>query len=301
MKLALATLLIRLLSLFPLRLLHGLAAPLGWLAWYLPWRKHAVIETNLRLCFPDMDTRSRRRLHRRHLAEMIRLVLESGAVWYWSQQRLLRHVPIVEGWEQVEKAKSEGRGVMFVSGHFGNWEILTLFISVHTPLTALYRAPSDQGINEIISTTRSRFGARMVPSGSPTMRQLLGTLKDGGSIGIMCDQQPKQGDGVFVPFFRTPALTMTLVNRLARRTGCAVIFISATRLTRGKGWALRFSRADEAIAADDPVRANTVMHQWLEAEIRRTPEQYLWSYKRFSLRPPGEPPIYPKKNRSGTT
>jgi len=284
---SLATALLRLLSWLPLPLLHYLAVPLGWSMRLLPWRGHAVTRTNLALCFPELGAREREQLYRRHLIESVRLALESGAVSFWSANRIRRHVRSVEGWEETRALIESGRGVIVVGAHFGNWEILPLWLSIHTPLTALYKAPKQADLDRLITRTRSRFGSRMIASGSAAMRHMLVALRRGELVGILADQQPKQGEGVFVDFFARPALTGTLLNRLARRTGAAVVFISARRLEAGRGWALRLVPADAAIAGPDPRKALATMHEWLEDEIRRDPAQYLWSYKRFSLQPKG--------------
>jgi KDO2-lipid IV(A) lauroyltransferase len=297
----LAIVLLRVLSWMPLRLLHALAVPLSWILRVMPWRGHAVVRKNLEICFPEMDDDAREALYRRHLVESMRLVLESGAMSYWSADKLERHVPIVAGWEATRELIDGGRGVIIVGAHFGNWEVLPLWLSIHRPLTALYKAPKRPEFDRLITTTRSRFGSRMISSGSPSMRRMLAALKNGEMIGILADQQPKQGEGVFVDFFGQPALTMTLVNRLARRTGAAVVFIGAERLPKGKGWKLHLSPADERIADEDPVRALKVMHDWLEDEVRRNPAQYLWSYKRFSLQPDGRPSPYPNRKSARRT
>ena len=220
----LAIVLLRVLSRLPLPLLHRLAVPLAWIARFMPWRGHAVVRTNLAICFPDLGEAERERLYRRHLVEMMRLVLESGAVWYWPGDRLQRHVRQVDGWDDVVRTADRGKGVLLVGAHFGNWEILPLWVSLQQPITALYKAPRQAGFDRRVTQSRERFGARLVASGSPAMRKLIAGLRRGETIGLLADQQPKQGEGVFVNFFERPALTMTLVNRLARRTGCAVIF-----------------------------------------------------------------------------
>ncbi len=293
----LAVALLHLLSWLPLPLLHRLAVPMAWIARFTPWRGHDVVRTNLSICFPEAGEAERENLYRRHLVEMMRLVLESGAVWYWPGDRLLRHVREVEGWDEVRRSAERGKGVLIVGAHFGNWEMLPLWISLQGPITALYKAPRQPGFDRRVTDSRQRFGARLVASGSPAMRHLMAGLKRGELIGLLADQQPKQGEGVFVDFFGRPALTMTLVNRLARRTGCAVVFTSAERLPAGKGWRLRFEPADPAIADDDPVAGMAVMHRWLEEEIRRNPAQYLWSYKRFSRQPGEQPSPYPSKKK----
>jgi len=286
--------LIALIGVLPLRLLHRIAVPLGWLMDRFPWSRHRFIDTNLGLCFPELDQARRRRLHRDYLIELWRLSLEAGAMWCWSPGRLERHIHRDESWQLVETAAAEGRGVLLVSGHIGNWEILNLYLSRYVPMATLYRAPKSATLDKFITAPRVRFGGRMIPGGSPALRELLIQLKGGKAVGIAADIQPKEGGGVFANFFGTPALTMTLVNKLARKTGCAVIFTWAERRSDGHGWSLHFTPADEVIRDPDPVVALESMNRWLEAAIRQAPAQYLWLYKRFSRRPPGEPAIYSK-------
>ena len=295
MKIALALFLIRLLSLVPLPVLYRLAVPLGWLAWRLPSRKHAVTDTNLRIAFPELDSSQRQQIHRQHLIEMMRLVLESGAVWYWPRQKILDHVRQVHGWDHVERARAQGKGFLIVGAHTGNWEILNLWGTIRLPVVCLYKQPSDPRLDPLITRSRERFGGRLVASGSPAMRRIIEQLRRGGGVGLLMDQQPKQGEGVFAPFFGQPALTMTLVNRLARKTGCPVLLVHSRRLQGGRGWEVAFTPANPEIAAEDPVASIKVMHDWLQARIRETPAQYLWSYKRFALQPPGQAKIYPEK------
>ncbi|MFU8832955.1 MAG: lysophospholipid acyltransferase family protein, partial [Wenzhouxiangella sp.] len=285
MKLAIARVLIRLLSLIPLKVLYYSAVPLGLLIALLPSRKQAVIDRNLAIAFPELDERGRNRLRRQHLIEMVRLVMESGAVWHWSSDRILRHVREVDGWTHVEQARRSGRGYLMIGAHIGNWEILTLYGTIREPFACLYKTPSSPEVDALITRSRQRFGGKLIASGSPAMRQLLRQLKAGRGAGLLADQQPKQGEGIFAPFFGTEALTMTLVNRLARRTGCAVFFSDARRLAGGRGWSIEFRPADERIAAEDPTVAIACINEWLEEKIRATPAQYLWSYKRFGIRP----------------
>ncbi len=283
---------IALLGLLPLRFVHALAVPLGGLLYYLPWSKHRIIATNLGVCFPDLYRRQRKSLHRAHLVELMRLVLEAGAMWGWSKARLDRHVMLDESWDRVASASESGKGLLLVGGHLGNWEILNLYLSTRLPMVTLYRAPESRALDRFITWPRQRFGGRMVASGSPALRHLLSQLRSGRAAGIAADIQPKKGEGVFVDFFATPALTMTLVQRLARKTSCQVIFTWAERLPHGRGWKLHFSPADEHIADPDPMVALTGMNRWLEQAIKTAPAQYLWIYKRFSRRPEGEPKLY---------
>ncbi len=287
--LLLANGLTRLLSWLPLGLLHAAAWPLGRLLYWVPWKKHSVIATNLALCFPELEPAERRRLHRDYLVEQCRLVFEAGAVFHWSKERLHAHIETA-GWEAVEEAANAERGVLLVSAHIGNWELLNLYLALHLPLATLYRAPENKALDAFITRPRERFGGRMVPGGSPALRQLLGQLKKHQAVAVAADIQPKRGDGAFVPLFGQSALTMTLVTGLARRTGCAVFFCSALRQPKGRGWRLHFQAAAESIGDPDPANALTPINQWLENAIRQAPAQYLWLYKRFSRQPDGHNP-----------
>ena len=286
MKIRLALALIRFLSWLPLPLLHHAAVLPARLLYRLPWRKHQVIQTNLAIAFPELGPAERRRLHRQHLVEMMRLALESGAVWHWSASRLQKHIREVRGWEHVSAARQAGRGVLLVGAHFGNWELSALSVSLRGPFSGLYKAPRDARTDHAVTRSRERFGARLIPAGSPAMRSLLRELKDGGTVGLLMDQLPRQGEGVYAPFFGRPALTMNLVHRLAQRTGCAVILGNSERLPGGRGWRLLFEPVDARVQDQDPVAAAGAVNQQLEQLIRRQPAQYLWLYKRYALPPP---------------
>ena len=298
MKILLGKALLRAISWLPLWLAHALARPLGWLLRVLPWKKKKVVRRNLELCFSDRDEAWRESVFRQSMNSLAFLVAESGAVWHWPRERLLDHVPEVSGREHVEAALNRGKGLVLAGAHMGNWEILNLYCATLAPMIALYRAPADPGLDEFITGTRQRTGAELIPSGSFAMRRMIRQLRDGGMIGILCDHQPKQGEGVFAPFFGVPALTMTLVNRLASRTGCQVIMVSSRRLPGARGWHLYLEPGPEAIADPDPAVGCAAMNRALESQILRAPGDYLWLYKRFGIRPPGQSDLYGRSRAS---
>ncbi len=294
MKLTLLKLLLRLLALLPLWLIHGLGWGLGQVVWLWPWRKKAVIATNLELCMSDASTAARSRLARANLVASARLALESGAIWYWPRARLLGCIESARGWHHVERALAAGRGVIFVGAHLGNWELVSLYGSAMMPIVYLYKPPRDPRLNAALTRSRQRFGGELIATGSPSMRRMLRQLRAGGAVGLLCDQQPKQGEGVFAPFFGQPALTMTLVGRLARQTGSPVIFGHCLRLPHARGWRIVVEVAGPEIASPDPVVAATELNRMVERGVRLAPEQYLWLYKRFDLQPAGRESPYRK-------
>lgn len=299
-----AKLLIRCLSLLPQSALNLLARLLAALVYRMPWHKHAVIRCNLEMCFPELDEAARRALHRRYLYELFRLIFEAPVLWYWRAERIVESIEIQQGEALARRDPDSSAGTLYVSGHFGNWELLNLNLSVANPLTTLYRAPDHPRLDRFINQPRTRFGARMVPGDRAALKHLLKALRGGESAAIAADIQPKRGDGVFVPFFGIETLTMTLVHKLARKTGCRVVLTELRRKPDGRGWTQTLIDATELLATDDAPLALTRINQWLEDRIREAPAQYLWLYKRFNKRPEGESARYPrlrKRARSSST
>jgi len=147
-------------------------------------------------------------------------------------------------------------------------------------------------MGETIRTARERMGATLVPTDSRGVRTLYQRLASGGMIGILPDQDPREGAGLFAPFFGVAAKTMTLLPRFAAKSGAPVILCFAERLPRGRGFHLHFTPLPPAVNDPDPARSAATVNAAVEAAVRRRPEQYQWSYKRFRTAPPGEPPRY---------
>jgi len=126
-----------------------------------------------------------------------------------------------------------------------------------------------------------------VPAEGSAVRQLFKRLREGGVVGILPDQQPKAGDGEFAPFFGVPALTMTLLPRLAARSGATVLFAYCERIDWSPAFRLRIEAAPAGIGADDPQVGVAALDTAVEAIARRDLAQYQWTYKRYTLRPSG--------------
>lgn len=276
----------------PLRVSQGLGAFLGALTFRLRRRTRHVTLVNLALCFPELSQRERRHLGRASVAHTGRFVLELGGIWSWPRERTLALVREVEGKEQVEEALRRGRGVLLITPHFGSWELVGLHVSVQFPLTTLYKPPRVVELEDFYSAARSRFGAQLVPATPSGIGALVKALRRGEAIGVLPDQDPGHGSGVFAPFFGVLANTSVLIPRLVERTGCAVFYICCQRLPQGRGFRLSYLPASEQLSSGDVEQATRAMNADLEQLIRRAPEQYLWSYKRFRMRPPGEKDPY---------
>jgi Kdo2-lipid IVA lauroyltransferase/acyltransferase len=289
------------LALLPYRAIYRLAGAFGRAAAHLPARPVRFADINIRTCLPDMNAADRQALLRQSLAEGSRAVCELGAFWTWSRDRVIGLVREVSGADVLEAARAGGRGVIVAAPHLGAWELAVLYCSSRFPVTALYRRPPDAALDRFYARGRTRFGASLVPATPGGIRALIRALSAGQVVGVMPDQDPRRGAGVFVPFFGVLANTTTLVSRLAQTSGAPVILVFAERLAGGAGFRLQFRAVSDAVRDADLLRSASALNLDIERLVRECPEQYLWSYKRFSVRPGGEPSPYRSVAHAETT
>ncbi len=285
----------------PLRVLQAIGAAASRLAHWLGTREYRVAKRNAELCFPELDPEQRRAFVRATLAESGRGLAELPRLWAGDPRRALGLVREVRGAEHVQAALASGRGVLVAAPHLGAWELLNLHLATLGPLTILYRVPQRAEFEPLLLRARTALGAEAVRAEPAGVRLLFRRLKQGRIVGILPDQRPKGGEGVDAPFYGHPVRTMTLLSRLAHKTGAPVVFGFAERLPRGAGFRVHFLPAEPAIADPDPVVAASALNRGLEACARIAPAQYQWTYKRFSFRGEGDTgpdPVYGKWKRS---
>ncbi|KRG65638.1 lipid A biosynthesis lauroyl acyltransferase [Stenotrophomonas humi] len=267
---------------------RSLADTVAWLWVRIDARESRVTRRNLELTYPALAPAERSRLHREVLRTTARQALETLYLWtHDPSTNLARHLRERHGQDLYDAALASGKGVIVVAPHYGNWELLNQWLASRGPVAIVYAPPENPVGDEFLQLVRGGDNVRQVRAEGPAVRQLFKVLKDGGATGILPDQQPKNGDGVFVPFFGVQALTMTLVNRLAERTGATVLHAWCERIGPDLAFALHVEPASPQIADPDPLVAASALSAGIEAIARRDPAQYQWTYKRFTLRPPG--------------
>lgn len=299
-KATVARALLRIAGRLPLSWLHALGAFAGRLLAWTGTREARVARRNVELAFPALDPEARRRFVRETLAETGRTTFELAKFWGVPPAQALRLVTDVRGRERFDAALAQGRGVLVAAPHLGAWELLNLYLSTLAPLTILYKAPRGAATEALLTATRGTLGAEAVRAEASGVRLLFRRLREGRVVGILPDQRPKGGEGEDAPFFGHPARTMTLLSRLAEKTGAPVLFAFAERLPRARGYRVHFLDADPAIASPDRALAVAALNRGLEDCVRVAPAQYQWTYKRYSFREPdsGPDPVYGKTRRS---
>ena len=274
-------LLFRLLSRLPLAWLHALGALLGWLAWLLSptYRRH--MQENMVLALGDETAR---RVRPAAIAEAGKALLELPKIWLHPLADTAARMISTTGWELVEAAWREGRGIVFLTPHLGCFEITAQYYSTHAPVTVLYRPPRQAWLQTMIEEGRARKQLHLAAADLSGVRTLLKALKRGEAVGMLPDQAPKVGEGRWLDFFGKPAYTMTLAARLTE-SGAAVILVWAERLPRGGGYHFHMQGPTQAITGTTEERAQQINHE-IERLILQCPEQYLWGYNRYK-RPAG--------------
>lgn len=277
--------LLRLLALLPLRVNHALGAVLAYVLWWPLVRQRRLTEANLMRYVNFCKTTS---VPRGVIAEQGKSISELALAWTAPLARLQRLTRECADWHHVLAAQREKRPIIFVTPHLGCYEIAGRFVAERTPITALYRPPKQRWLEPLMQEGRSRGGATTVPADGAGVRALLRTLKSAGSIMVLPDQVPGQGDGVWADFLGAPAFTMTLLPRLARATDAVVLFFFAERLSHGQGYQIHIVPTSEPYAEDRETAARQT-NAMVERLIQMAPSQYLWSYNRFK-QPAGAPP-----------
>jgi len=279
------TFLFWLISRLPLRVLHAIGGALGLLAARLPGRYGRRLTENFRQAFPDASDAM--------LAEAARstgrLIMEMP--YFWSRKRMAARLYDFDEllWPEIEKLQGAGKGVIILTPHLGCFEVLPQSHAMRRRVTVLFKPPHQAWLRDWIERMRSRPNIVMAPATPRGVRMLVKALKRGEAIGVLPDQVPTAGDGVWAPFFGKPAYTMSLVHRLQQLTGAPVVMVFAERLPRGGGYRghLSIVRGD-GMLPDDPARAAAVMNHAVEELVTAVPTQYLWGYNRYK-QPAGAP------------
>ena len=266
--------LFRLLSLLPLRALHALGASLGWLVYLTsPSYRRRLKENIVNAGFGGSLSGA--------IGEAGKSILELPFIWCAKPARVAATVR-VENWEMVRDALDAGRGIIFLTPHLGCFEIIAQSIALRTRLTVMYRPPRKDALRPLIEGARARHNLLLAAANLSGVRILAKALRKGEPIGLLPDQVPQNGEGVWADFFWKSAYTMTLPAKLQQMTNALVILSYAERLPQGRGYVVRFAPFDERLDGTAEQQARAI-NAGMEKLIARCPAQYFWSYNRYKV------------------
>ena len=292
LKGALVVGLLRVFALLPWGAVQVVGAAIGWLMWKLPNRSRDVVRINLAGCFPELTEPQREAMVGQCLRDTGRTLTESACSWIWPAHKTLGLIKQVEGLPVLQAALDSGKGVVLISSHLGNWEVLLQYASSICKPILLYRPIKMQAVDELLQEKRTQLGNSLAPSTKEGILSLIKTVRKGGVAGIAADPEPSLSSGVFVPFFGVPALTSKFVPSLVQGRKAEAVFMHALRLDDGSGYRVVIEAAPEALYGEDIEAAVGALNQGIEKQVRQAPSQYMWNMKRFKKRPAGEAKWY---------
>ncbi|MBI4481651.1 MAG: lysophospholipid acyltransferase family protein [Acidobacteria bacterium] len=291
--------LLRALGLLPRNAALRVAESAAALYFRLDGRHRRIADTNLNIAFPDLSPEQRRRIAVKSYRTLGRLVVEVSRfprLHPGNIASLVSYDPQY-GEENLKRALAAGRGVMYLTAHFGCWELLAYALSLYGyPLLFVNNPLRNRRLEELLTRYRTGCGNRGVTK-QRSARSILTRLHSGGAVSMMVDQNVSPSEGVFVHFFGKRATMSSSVAILARRTGAAVIPVFLVREGNRDHYRIRLHAALELVETEDRSRDVLINTQRfateMESVIRQYPEQWLWVHRRWRSRPPEDPaPLY---------
>ena len=282
-----------LVGILPRFMAYPVCEGLALLVWLLDSKHHKIGMVNLNIAFPEKDEGWKRRVLRRSFQQLGDQVVEISRMSRLTHQDAMRRVRYEEGrgLENYLRVHEQNRPVLFMTAHISAWEFLpTVHALYGHPLSFVVRSLDNPYLERWTTGLRRRAGNQVIAK-HRSIRQILRTLKEGGDVGFLVDQNSQEKEGVYVPFFGHPASTNSALAALALKTAAPIVpgFMYPTR--RRGHYVIRFYPPVELVKSDDPeqdvVEGTALLNRFIEEVIREYPHCWLWGHRRFQTQPDG--------------
>jgi KDO2-lipid IV(A) lauroyltransferase len=291
---ALAWVLIKFVGALPWPLARAAGISIAWAVYFLHRKLRHVGIRNLELAFPEKSLAERKKILRGVFTSLGRQVAEVCRFPKYTHENVSKTV-VYEGFENFERALARGKGVLFLTGHLGAWELSAFAHSLYGhPLNIVMRPLDNPYLDRLTRRYRTMHGNKAVDK--DFARGLIAAMRKGETVGVLMDTNMIASQGVFVDFFGILACTASGIARVALKTDAAVVPGFTIWDPQLKKYRLRFDPAVKLIRTKDreaDVVANTALFtKIIEDYVRRYPDQWLWVHRRWKTRPPGEKGLY---------
>ena len=291
---ALAWVLVKLVGAMPRPVARAMGITIAGLVYLLHRKLRRVGARNLALAFPQKTERERKKILRGVFWSLGRQLGEVCLFPSYRRETLPKTV-VYEGFENFERASARGKGVLFLTGHLGAWELSAFAHSLYGyPLNIVMRPLDNPYLDRLVRAYRTMHGNQAVDK--DFARGLIAAMRKGETVGVLMDTNMIASQGVFVDFFGVRACTASGLARVALKTDAAVVPGFTIWDRELKKYRLRFDPPLKLIRSgnneQDVIRNTALFTSVLEDYIRRYPDQWLWVHRRWKTRPEGEPPLY---------
>ncbi|WP_436898048.1 lysophospholipid acyltransferase family protein [Acinetobacter gyllenbergii] len=276
--------LIKLISRQPLRLGQFFARLVAALVNTFPLSKLSkIISLNIQIAFPEMEQQQRQQLTKRAIRNELTSYFEFLSIWGSTNEKNIQRIHNIHGEHYFHEALAEKKGVVLIMPHLGTWEVMNAWLSHYTQMTILYKPVKNPDADQFVRDARSRNQAHLVPTDESGVRQIFKALKQGGTTVILPDHTPDHG-GDMVDYFGIPLASSSLSAKLIQKTKARALLFYAMRNDQD-GFDMYVEPINPQIYEGPAEDGTLIIHQTLEQLIRRYPEHYHWSYKRFRANP----------------
>lgn len=274
----------------PIRAQMSTGRCIGWLIYRCSPKLRRTTQINLKLCFPTLSDAERENLMRKNFASLGIGLIETSIAWWLPDKRIQKCRLTLNGIEHVDKAFSQGKGIILVSPHFMCLEMLGRLLGGKYAFAVMYRPHKNPILSYIQQRFRQKYRSKQIARHH--IRDLLKTLQENTAVWYAYDIDAGEKRSVFAPFFGIPTASLTSASRLAEMSGAAIVPIDFYREDNQWGYVMNLYPALENFPGKSTVEDATRLNTRIEQSIRNKPDQYIWQYKRFKTRPPGEKRFY---------
>ena len=242
------------------------------------------IRLNIEICLPHYNAQQREQITRAAIKNELQSYMEFFAIWGSQTQQNISRIRNITGESYFHDALAHGKGLVLIVPHFGTWEIMNSWFAQHTEMTIMYKPIKNEDADRFVRDARSREQAHLVPTDESGVRQIFKALKQGGTTVILPDHTPHVG-GDMIDYFGVPLASSSLSAKLIQKTKARTLLLYAIRCEDSEQFDMFIEPIADEIYDGGAEHGTLVIHQTLEDLIRRYPEHYHWSYKRFKAHP----------------
>lgn len=284
--------LFRAITRLPLRWRWRLGSWLGTLGFYVARSRRHIVETNLNLCFPNLNPEQRLQLVRENFRSSGISIIETAFVWFQGPDKLAQHQTLVdiEGLEHLTNALGSGRGVLLLGMHMSTLDFCGALLDQVQPFDVMYRRNKNKLLEAVMTKGREQHFDSAIERRE--VRRVIRRLREGAAVWYGPDQDYGRKHSVFAPFFGHEAATITATARIVNMTGAAVVVFSHYRNLETGRYRIVLSKPLENFPVQDDIDNCTTVNRIIEAAIKLAPEQYWWVHRRFKTTPEGTPRPY---------
>lgn len=282
---------LRALTFLPYRMQMSIGRFIGYLSYRLIPRRRHIVETNIRVAFPDLNDEEQKSLVKKTFASTGMGIFETAMAW-WGSKRRLQSMVTIKGIEYLQNALAQGKGVILLSAHFSSLELSGRLLSFTQPFQVTYKRAHNPLMDAIVRHSRKKNFIDAI--NTYDTREMITGLKKNVATWYAMDQDFGARLHVFAPFMGIPTCTLVTTSKLAKMSGAIVVPYFPKRLDDCCKYELTIHPALANFPSGDDLDDATQINDLITQHVKEAPDQYLWVHRRFKTRPPGDPDFYAK-------